>query len=198
MLAAAGSVIAAMAVEATFGYATGNPAAYGWTHVTAMAFLTAVTMLILALSLLSAAWRDSRTRYAGLPRWLPMPAGALALGLAVWLVIDGRAVAAGRISAVTFTGRRQCRRAGHGRPGDAGGLAGAAGGRAAPGGRGRCGAAVTEAERAARESEHRLFQFLDAMPVAVFIASPGGQPYYANDEADTRAGPGRRPGRRRR
>ena len=32
-----------------------------------------------------------------------MPAGALALGLGVWLVIDGRAVAAGRISSVTFT-----------------------------------------------------------------------------------------------
>ena len=102
-LAAAGSAIAAVAVQATFGYATGNPADYGWTHVTTMAFLTAVTMLILALSLLSAAWRNSRARYAGLPRWLPMPAGALALGLGVWLVIDGRAVAAGRVSAVTFT-----------------------------------------------------------------------------------------------
>ena len=32
VLAVAGSVIAAVAVEATFGYATGNPAAYGWTR----------------------------------------------------------------------------------------------------------------------------------------------------------------------
>ena len=80
-----------------------TPRRTGGRLVTAMAFLTAVTMLVLALSLLSAAWRDSRTRHAGLPRWLPMPAGALALGLGVWLVIDGRAVAAGRISPVTFT-----------------------------------------------------------------------------------------------
>ncbi len=189
VLAVAGSVIAAVAVEATFGYATGNPAAYGWTPVTAMAFLTAVTMLILAISLLSAAWPDSRTRHSGLPRWLPMPAGALALGLGVWLVIDGRAVAAGRISAVTFTaaasvvglvlaglvmlvvwlaqqadGRRQ--------------VAVTAAGQ------------LTEAEAAARESEHRLFQFLDAMPVAVFIASQGGQPYYANGEATRVLGQG--------
>src|SRR5207244_9578047 len=32
-------------------------------------------------------------------------------------------------------------------------------------------------------SERRLFQFLDAMPVGVFIGLPGGRPYYANDEA---------------
>ena len=103
VLAAAASLIAAVAVQASFGYATGDPSAYGWTQVTPMAFLTAVTMLILALSLLSAAWRDSRAPRAGLPRWLPMPAGALALGLGAWLVIDGRAVAAGHISPVTFT-----------------------------------------------------------------------------------------------
>jgi PAS domain S-box-containing protein len=193
VLAAAGSVIAAVAVEATFGYATGNPGAYGWTPVTAMAFLTALTMLVLALALLSAAWRDSRTRHVRLPRWLPMPAGALALGLGVWLVIDGRAVAADRISAVTFTvaasvvglliaglvmlvvwlaqradGRRQ--------------VAVTAAAR------------LSKAEGEARESEHRLFQFLDALPVAVFISSSGGQPYYANDEAERVLGQGVVPG----
>jgi PAS domain S-box-containing protein len=31
--------------------------------------------------------------------------------------------------------------------------------------------------------ERWLFQFLDAMPVGVFIGLPGGRPYYANDEA---------------
>jgi hypothetical protein len=141
VLAAAGSLIGAVAVQATFGYATGNPAAYGWTHVTPMAFLTGVTMLILALSLLSAAWRDSRARHAGLPRWLPMPAGALALGLGIWLLIDGRAVAAGRISSVTFTVAAGVLGLVTAGPGDAGGLAGAAGGAAAPGGHDRCGAA---------------------------------------------------------
>ena len=158
-----------------------------------MAFLTAVTMLVLALSLLSAAWRDSRARHARLPRWLPMPAGALALGLGVWLAIDGRAVAAGHISAVTFTaaatvlglvmaglvalvvwlaqhaeGRRR--------------VAVAAAARRA------------EAETAARESEHRLFQFLEVMPVGVFIASPGGQPYYASAEGERLLGRGVAPG----
>jgi PAS domain-containing protein len=189
VLAAAASVIAVIAVAATFGYATGNPKAYGWTHVTAMAFVTALTMLVLAISLLSAAWRDSHARTAGLPRWLPMPAGGLALGLAAWLLIDGRAVAAGRISAATFTvaatalglvltamvvlvvwvaqqaeGRR---------------LAAVA-----------TAAQLANAEAAARESEHRLFQFLDVMPVGVFIASPGGQPYYASDDGERLLGKG--------
>jgi PAS domain S-box-containing protein len=192
-LAAAGSVIAAVAVEATFGYATGKPGAYGWTPVTAMAFLTAVTMLILALSLLSAAWRDSRARHTGLPRWLPMPAGALALGLGVWLVIDGRAVAAGRISAITFTAAASviglimaglvvlvvwlAQQADSRRR-----VAVTAAGQ------------LSEAEAEARESEHRLFQFLDALPVAVFISSPSGEPYYANDEATRVLGRGVAPG----
>ena len=160
--------------------------------MTAMAFLTAATMLVLAMSLLSARLAGLAHAYAGLPRWLPMPAGALTLGLGVWLVIDGRAVAAGRISPVTFTavasvvglvlaglvmlvvwlaqqadGRRR--------------VAVTAAGQ------------LTEAERGARESEHRLFQFLDAMPVAVFIASQGGQPYYANDEATRLLGQRRGP-----
>jgi PAS domain S-box-containing protein len=183
VIAAAGSLIAAVAVEATFGYATGNPAAYGWTHVTAMAFLTAVTMLILVLSLLSAAWRHSRPRRAGLPRWLPMPAGALALGLGVWLVIDGRAVAAGRISAVTFTTAASVLGL------VMAGLVVLVVWLAQQADRRRR-VAVAEvarrsaAELAARESEQRLFQFLDALPVAVFISSPDGHPYYANDEAE--------------
>ena len=108
-----------------------------------------------------------------------MPAGALALGLGVWLVIDGRAVAAGRISAVTFTVAASVL-----------GLVMA----------GLVVLVVWLAQqadgrrRAARESEHRLFQFLDALPVAVFISSPGGQPYYANDEGERLLGRGVAPG----
>ena len=191
--AAAGSVIAAVAVEAAFGYATGNPAAYGWTHVTAMAFLTSVTFLVLVLSLLSAAWRDSRTRREGPPRWLPMPAGALALGLGVWLVIDGRAVAAGRISSVTFTTGASVLGL------VVAGLVMLVVWLAQQADRRRrvavtAAARLTEAEGEAREGEHRLFQFLDALPVAVFISSPGGQPYYANDEATRMLGRGVAPG----
>jgi PAS domain S-box-containing protein len=188
-LAAAGSVIGAVAAAAAFGYATGNPSAYGWTHVTAMAFPTAVTMLILVLSLLSAAWGDSRAAHAGLPGWVPMPAGALTLGVALWLVIDGRAVAAGRVSAGTFIAattalglvmaglvalvvwlaqqadqRRQVAVAEAARR--------------------------SEAELVARESECRLFRFLDALPVGVHVTSPDGQPYYVNDEGERLLGQG--------
>jgi PAS domain S-box-containing protein len=189
VVAAAGSVIVAIAVAATFGFATGTSGAYGWWQLTAMAFLAAVTMLILALSLLSAAWRDSRARHGGLPGWLPMPAAALALGLAAWLAVAGRAAAAGRISAGTFTG------------------AAAVLGLVMAGlvallvwlaqqadGRHRVAVAATarrgEDERMLREGERRLFQFLDTMPVGIFVASPGGRPYYASDEGERLLGRG--------
>jgi PAS domain S-box-containing protein len=193
VVAAAGSVIGAIAVAATFGYATGNSAAYGWWHVSAMPFLTAVTMLVLALALLSAAWRDSRPGRGGLPGWLPMPAGALALGLGVWVAIAGQAVAVGRISEATFTGAASA-------------LGLVMGGMVtlvvwlAQHAEGRRQAAVAEAARrsaaelVAREGEQRLFQFLDAMPIAVFITSQGGQPYYANGEAERILGRGLVPG----
>ncbi len=176
-LAAAGSVIAAIAVIATFGYITSTPAAYGWAHLSAMAFLTAAALLVLALSLLSAAWRESLTRHDAFPRWLPMPAGVLALGVAaaVWLAIAGRIEVAGQIPAGNAAGAAtvlglvlaglmavvvwlaqqsdQRRR-----------VAEAEAARRA------------EAETQARDGENRLFQFLDAMPVGVFVASPGGRP----------------------
>jgi PAS domain S-box-containing protein len=179
--AAAGSLIATIAVAAVFGYATGNPVAYGWTRVTAMAFLTSVTFLFLALALIGAAWGESSGSHSGPPRWLPMPAGALALGLLLWLAIDGRAVAEGRVSAGTFTAA-------------AGVLGVLVAGLVtlavwlAQQADGRRRLAVAEAaklssaELAARESERRLFRFLNALPIGVFITSPGGRPYYANDE----------------
>ena len=39
-----------------------------------------------------------------------------------------------------------------------------------------------ESERDSPDIEPRMFQFLDAMPVGVFIGLPGGRPYYANAE----------------
>jgi len=36
------------------------------------------------------------------------------------------------------------------------------------------------AEQALRGGEHRLFQILEAMPIAVFVLDAAGQPYYAN------------------
>jgi PAS domain S-box-containing protein len=193
VLAAAGCVIGVIASVAAFGYATGNPTAYGWWHVSAMAFLTASTLLVLAFSLITAAWRDSQVRQAGLPRWLPMLAGALILSLAVWQAIVGRAVAAERISQSTFTSSATVL-----------GLilAGAAAlvvwlAQRAEGRRRVAEAAAAreaEADRERRESENRLFQFLDVMPVGVFIASPGGRPYYTSDEGERLLGQGVVPG----
>jgi PAS domain S-box-containing protein len=182
-LAAAGSAIAAIAVTAAFGYATGTPAAYGWGHLSAMPLPTTTTLLILAFSLLSAAWRASRTHRAGLPHWLPMPAGVLALGLgaAVWLTVSSQGATAGHIAAgaagaaATVLGLLMA------------GLVAlvvwlaqqADGRRAAVAEAGR----QAEAETKAREGESRLFQFVDAMPVGVFVATPDGRPYYANNAA---------------
>ena len=192
-LAVAGSLVAAIAIIASFGYATDTPAAYGWGHLAAMAFTTAVALLVLALAMLSAAWRDTYLGHGMLPRWLPLPAGVLALGLAaaIWLTIAGRrgGQSGGHIALDTVTGaatvlglvmaglvvlvvwlaqrsdgRRQLAVAGVVQRAAAEVAQGAA------------------AERAAREEEHRLFQFLDVMPVAVFVTSPDGQPYYANEE----------------
>jgi hypothetical protein len=175
MLAAAGSFTAVIAVAATFGYATTSPAAHGWTYATTLPLPTAAIMLVLALSLLAAAWQDSRTDRARLPGWLPMACGAVALGLALWQAIDGQAVDAGGISAGIFTGVATVLGVV---------LAGLVAivvrlGQQADR---RRRVAVAEAARrsgaelAARESENLLFRFLDALPVGVHITLPGGQP----------------------
>src|SRR5260370_7687987 len=41
----------------------------------------------------------------------------------------------------------------------------------------------SQAQNGSAANERRLFQFLDAVPVGVFIGLPGGRPYYANGEA---------------
>jgi PAS domain S-box-containing protein len=192
--AVGGSLIAAIAVVASLGYITGTPSAYGWGHLSAMSLAATVAVLLLALSLLSAAWRDTTRRHGTLPRWLPMPVGVLALGLvvAVWLAVAGRGEAAGRVTAGAVNGAvtvlglvlaglvilvvwlaQQAQQANERRR-----IATAEAARRAG------------AELAAREGEHRLFQFLDVMPVAVFVALPDGEPYYANEEAQRVLGRG--------
>ena len=190
-LAAAGSVIAATALIATFGYIIRTPAGYGLAHLSAMAFLTAAALLGLGISLLSAAWRESLTRHDAFPGWLPMPAGVLALGVAsaVWLAIAGRSEVGGRIptgsavSAATVLGLVLA------------GLVAVAVWLAQQSDQRRRVAEAeaarrAEAEAQARDGEHRLFQFLDAIPAGVFIASPGARPYYANRESERVLGRG--------
>ncbi|BAY46199.1 hypothetical protein SAMD00079811_38070 [Scytonema sp. HK-05] len=56
---------------------------------------------------------------------------------------------------------------------------------------------VTErqrAEEALRESERRLAQFLEAVPVGVFVVDANGKPYYANQTAQQILGKGIEPG----
>ena len=190
-LAVAGSVIAAIAAVAAFGYASGTPVGYGWAHLSSMAFLTAAAMLALALALLSAAWRETRTRHDGFPWWLPLPAGVLALGVAaaVWLAIASRSAVAGRIPDSTAAGAATVLGL------VLAGLVAAVVWLAQQSDQRRRAAVAEAARRAvaetqARDSEHRLFQFLDAMPAAVFVASPGGQPYYANRESERLLGRG--------
>lgn len=47
-----------------------------------------------------------------------------------------------------------------------------------------------QAEEAVRESEKRLAQFLEAVPVGVFVADASGKPYYANRAAQQLLGKG--------
>jgi signal transduction histidine kinase len=88
-LAVSGSLIAAVATVALFGYAAGVPRTYGWGHPTSMALPGAAAMIALAVTLLADAWQDARRDHARSPGWLAMPAGVLALGAAaaVWLAV---------------------------------------------------------------------------------------------------------------
>ena len=196
-LAAAGSLIGAMAITSITGYATSLPKAYLWAHVATIPLLTAVALLVLALALLSAAWRDTPQPHAGPPGWLPMPAGAVAFGIAgaVWRALAGGSGGAGRTAAATGASAvlglvmaslvalsvwlaQQADR--------------------------RRRMAVTNATRAvaaetmARDSEKRLFQFLDAMPIGVFVVTQGGQALLRQPRGGTDPGPGRGTRHRRR
>ena len=163
VLAAAGSLIAAVAMLSLFGHAAGFSAAYGWGEDASMAVLTGATMVVLAVGMLTLTWQ--RTDRRG--QWLAMPAGAVTLGAAVlvWAAVADRdqSIVSGTARAVAvlavFTA-------------------------------GLVAFAVWMALRAenarhlAVASQTRLFQFLDALPVAVSIRTGSGRPYYANDEAE--------------
>lgn len=169
VLAAAGSLIAAIAMLSLFGHAAGLPAAYGWGEDVSMAVLTGATMVVLAVGMLALTWQRTDPR----GQWLAMPAGAVTLGAAVlvWAAVADRdqSIVSGTARAVAvlavFTA-------------------------------GLVAFAVWMALRAesarhlAVASQTRLFQFLDALPVAVSIRTGSGRPYYANDEAERLLGPG--------
>ena len=190
-LAVAGSFIAAVAIAATFGYATRTPLAYGWSKIASMAVATVATTLILGAALLGAAWRDSQERDTGLPRWLPLPAGIVALGLAaaLWLSLTSAGRHRGQLDAGTAAGAATVLGLVM-----AGLLAVAVWLGQQADLRWRLAQAEADrraaAEANARASEHRMFQFLDAVPAGVFIVTHDGQPYYANKEAERILGRG--------
>jgi len=169
VLAAAGSLIAAVAMLSLFGHAAGLSAAYGWGADVSMAVLTGGTMVVLAVGMLALTWQ--RTDRRG--QWLAMPAGAVTLGAAVlvWVAVADRdqSIVSGTVRAVAvlavFTA----------------GLVAFAVWMALR---------AEQARHLAVASQMRLFQFLDALPVAVSIRTRGGRPYYANDEAERLLGAG--------
>jgi signal transduction histidine kinase len=79
------SVVAALAIVALFGYASGVSAAYAWRRNTTMAPLSAVAFLVTAVGYGAAAYRVASSGGTA-PRWLPLPValGALAASLALW------------------------------------------------------------------------------------------------------------------
>ena len=189
-LAAAGSLIGAIAVTAITGYATGTPTEYTWARVTGMPLLAAAAMLILAFSLLSMAWRDTPGHLGGLPRWLPLPAGALVFGIAgtVWMAIAGgggakRSAGGAPTDAVAVLGLIMA------------GLVAVMVWLAQQADQRRRMAVTSTAEAAeatmmAERNQDRLYRFLDAMPVGVFAATPDGRIFYSNDEANHLVGQG--------
>ena len=105
-LAACGSLIAAIAMVALFGYAAGVPSDYGWGHPTSMSLFGAIAMIVLAATLLANAWQDARRSNTHSPRWLAMPAGVLALGAAaaVWLAVAYQGGHSGQIGVSSAAG----------------------------------------------------------------------------------------------
>jgi signal transduction histidine kinase len=85
----AASLVAALALVAIFGYASGVSTAYTWRTSTAMAPVTAGCLLALAVGYVATAWVLSPE--PGAPRWLPVPVGvcALATTLFLWEALVG-------------------------------------------------------------------------------------------------------------
>jgi PAS domain S-box-containing protein len=193
--AGAAILVAAIAIISLFGDVARTRSAYGWGWLSSMDYTTAAAMIVLSVSLHCIAWRGTELGADRLPRWRPVSAGMMALGLfaAVWAGIVGSSARGGRVDAglateaATVTGlltgsmvilvielaqwaETRSR------------LARAEALRAA------------EAEARARASEHRTFQFLAAIPVGVMVNLPDGQPYFVNQEAEGMLGQGVVPG----
>jgi PAS domain S-box-containing protein len=79
------SVLIAMGTVSVLGYLLGHTDAYGWSHLTGMAFHTSGCFVLSGVGLLAWAWQESHDK-KGVPEWLPLSIGlGLAAGvLGVW------------------------------------------------------------------------------------------------------------------
>ena len=66
-----GSIIAAVGMATSMGFALGSSDVFGWRNLTRVSLHTAVGLFILGLGILALAWHVETDR-AGTPRWLPM------------------------------------------------------------------------------------------------------------------------------
>ena len=197
VLVLAAAIMSSIALVTLFGYAADIPTAKGWFRLAAMAIPTAVGLLLLSTGLLALAWTAERRTSGCVSEWLAVPVGIAAFSTVafVWLamvnmstdamVTKARAsqatffvsVMAGVLLAVTTSMAQRANRRRREAEVMARELDAEAKRRAA-------------AEAAARESERTLFQFLEAVPVGVFVADTRGTPYYANHAAAALLGRG--------
>ncbi len=188
-LTGAGSAAAAIALIVLVGYLAGIPSFYGWASLKPMAPPTAFGVLVTAAGLLA------MSRAAG-----PRPGRPLADGIAVSAGIVAFAGTTLLWQSVVDTGAAtlsggEASRAILALAALAGVLVSIAAGlgeRAARGRRiaeqvsNRLSAEVhlrRTAEAAARDSQQLIARFVDALPVAVLVTAPGGDPYLVNRTA---------------
>ncbi|HVL05343.1 MAG TPA: ATP-binding protein [Acidimicrobiales bacterium] len=190
VLVLAAAIMSSIALVTLFGYAADIPTATGWFALAAMAIPAAIAILLLATGLLALAWTAERRTPADLSEWLAVPAGIASFSTVafVWLAMvnmssDAMVTKARASQATLFVA------------GMAGVLLAVTTSLGQRANRRRREAEAlaqelrveaqrrSEAEATARQSEHTLFQFLEAMPVGVFVADTAGRPYYANGAA---------------
>jgi PAS domain S-box-containing protein len=93
--AVSGSVLASVGFSTLLGYPFQLPAVYNWGTNTAMSAVTAASLLVAGMALLTLAWRESQKEEGGPPAWLPMPAivVSLTMTLIFWIGLQEREIA---------------------------------------------------------------------------------------------------------
>jgi PAS domain S-box-containing protein len=86
------SIMASAGFSTLLGYAASLPAVYRWGTNTATSPISAAALLLLGLSLLLLAWRETTKTEGGPPSWSPMPAvvGCLTLTIILWIGLRER------------------------------------------------------------------------------------------------------------